>query len=62
MTTIPIVTIRPRADTLYIVTDILIEHEGRHYGSRVPGAVADTPENRKYEAAAFMRRHGLEKA
>jgi len=38
------------------VTDVLFVHEGRHYGSRLAGAIADTPDNRAFEWAAFLRR------
>ena len=52
----PTVRIVPRADTAHVVTDILIAFQGQHFASRVPGVIADTPENRMYEAAAFLRR------
>ena len=50
------VRIVPRLTTSHVVTDVLFVHEGRHYGSRLAGAIADTPDNRAFEWAAFLRR------
>lgn len=58
MSTAPTVRVVPRMDLwpMATVTDILIEHEGRHYASRTNVLLDDTEPERRAQALAFLLR------